>query len=302
VELKKTDVVAVTGATGQQGGSVARRLLADGVPVRALVRRPESEAAQALADAGAELVTADLTDRASLEAALSGARAVFSVQTPDIDNPTSDVERVNGLNLVEAARRAGVSQFVHSSVARLGTFLRQAALGRAAEWGDPRYWESKAVVGQALPDSGFASWTELRPAFFMSNLTRPSIWFEHLTGETIVTAADPDKPLAVVAVQDIGTAAAAAFADPLRFHGHAIELAGDVLSLNEMASALTAAGSPTRVEAVTPEQGKARGMLPQLIDNQVAMNKAEVTATPEIAAGFGIPPTSFAAWAYQQFG
>jgi uncharacterized protein YbjT (DUF2867 family) len=184
---------------------------------------------------------------------------VFSVQAPDIDDPASDVERVNGLNLVEAARRAGVSQFVHSSVARLGSFLRQAALGKAAEWGSPRYWESKAVVGQALPDSGFASWTEFRPAFLMSNLTRPSIWFENLTGETIVTVIDPDKPLAVVAVPDIGAAAAAAFADPLRFHGHAIELASDVLSLNEMAAALTAAGVPTRVEAVTPNRPQRAG-------------------------------------------
>lgn len=259
---------------------MARRLLADGVPVRALVRQPASDAAKSLAAAGAELVTADLTDRASLEPALSGARAVFSVQTPDINDLASDVERVNGLNLVEAARRAGVSQFVPSAVARLGSFLRQAALGKAAEWGNSRYWESKAVVGQALPDAGFASWTEFRPAFFMSNLTRPSIWFENQTGETIVTAVDPDKPLAVVAVQDIGTAAAAAFADPLRFHGHAIELASDVLSLNEMAAALTAAGAPARVEAVTPEQGKARGMLPELIDNQVGMNNAEITATP----------------------
>jgi uncharacterized protein YbjT (DUF2867 family) len=296
-----TDVVVVTGATGQQGGAVARRLLADDVPVRALVRRPESDAAKALAAAGAELVTGDLTDLDSLVPALTGARAVFSVQTPDINDLSSNVERVGGLNLVEAAQRAGVAQFVHSSVSRLGSFLRQAALGRADEWGAPYYWESKAVVGQALPDAGFASWTELRPAFFNSNLIRPSLWFENMTGETMVTALDPDKPMAVIAVPDIGVAAAAAFADPARFHGHAIELAGDLLSLNEMAAALTAAGAPAKVEFVTPEQAKARGMLPELIDNQVGLNKAEITATPAIAARFGISLTSFADWAKQQF-
>ncbi|MGW4059235.1 SDR family NAD(P)-dependent oxidoreductase [Amycolatopsis sp. NPDC004747] len=297
-----TDVVVVTGATGRQGGAVARRLLADGVPVRALVRRPESDAATALAAAGAELVTGDLTDRASLKPALRGARAVFSVQSPDLDDLTSNVERVNGLNLVEAAQQAGVSQFVHSSVAGLGKFLRQAALGKAAESGNPGYWESKAAVGQVLPDAGFTSWTEFRPAFFTSNLVRPSIWFENLTGAAIVTAVDPDQPMAVVAVPDIGTAVAAAFADPLRFHGHAIGLAGDVLSLKEMAAALTAAGDPARVEFVTPEQGKARGMLPELIDNQVGMNGAGITADPAIAARFGIPMTSFADWAKAHFG
>ncbi|WP_394618674.1 NmrA family NAD(P)-binding protein [Lentzea sp. JNUCC 0626] len=293
-----TDVVVVTGATGQQGGAVARRLLADGVPVRALVRRPE--AAQALADAGAELVKGDLTDSESLVAALRGARAVFSVQTPSLADLGSNAEAVMGLNLVAAARRAGVAQFVHSSVSGVGDYLRAAAVGQAGRRGDPHYWLSKAVVGQALPDSGFEAWTELRPAFFATNLRRPSIWFEHGTGEAIVTALDPDKPQAVIVPDDIGTAAAAAFADPARFHGHAIELAGELLSLRDMAEALTAAGTPAHVEHVTVEQGEARGMLPLLLANQAGMNTSEISADPAVAARFGIPMTSFADWAKQQ--
>ncbi|MBP2471939.1 uncharacterized protein YbjT (DUF2867 family) [Crossiella equi] len=295
-----TDLVVVTGATGQQGGSVARRLLADGVPVRALVRTPGAEAAQVLARAGAELVTGDLKDPDSLVAALRGARAVFSLQTPSLADLGSDAEVVMGLNLVRAARQAGVAQFVHSSVSGLGDYLRAAAVDKAGNHGDPHYWRSKAAVGQALPDSGFEAWTELRPAFFASNLRRPSIWFENLTSEAIVTALDPDKPLAAFTPDDIGTAATAAFADPARFHGHAIELASELLSLREMAAALTAAGAPAHVEHVTPEQGKARGMLPQLIDNQVGMNRREVTADPAVAARFGIPLTPFAVWARQQ--
>ena len=295
-----TDVVVVTGATGQQGGFVARRLLADGVPVRALVRQPEAAPARALAEAGAELAPGDLTDPDSLVAALRGARAVFSVQTPSLADLGSNAERVMGLNLVAAARRAGVPQFVHSSVSGLGDYLRADALGEAAHRGDPHYWRSKAAVGQALPDSGFDAWTELRPAFFASNLRRPSIWFENMTGEAIVTALDPDKPLAVFAPDDIATAAAAAFADPARFHGHAIELAGELLSLRQMAAALTAAGKPAHVEHVTVEQGEARGMLPQLLANQAGMNTSEISADPAVAARFGIPMTSFADWAKQQ--
>src|SRR5690242_8452187 len=206
-----TDLVLVTGATGQQGGIVARRLLADGVPVRALVRRPASDAAQAIAAEGAELVVGDLTDRTTLAPALNGVRAVFSLQTPDLDDLTSDAERIGGLNLVAAAREAGVEQFVHSSVSGIAKFLEEDAAGRAEAWGTPHYWHSKAAVGLALPAAGFQSWTELRPAFFTTNLVRPSIWFENLTGETIVTAIDADKPLAVVVPQDIGSAAAAAF-------------------------------------------------------------------------------------------
>ncbi|MFF0344695.1 NmrA family NAD(P)-binding protein [Kribbella sp. NPDC004875] len=227
---------------------------------------------------------------------------MFSVQTPDLSDLGSDVERINGLNLVDAAREAGVEQFVHSSVAGLREFLDRAASGRAPAWGNPHYWNSKAAVGLALPHAGFRYWTELRPAFFMSNLIRPSIWFEDLTGETIVTAVDADKPLAVVATQDIGAAAAAAFADPVRFHEQAVDLAGDVLSLAEMAAALTAAGDPARVETVTVEQGVARGMLPLLLENQVGMNATGISADPAVATSFGIPLTSFATWAAQQSG
>src|SRR5215207_8478069 len=74
-------VVLVTGATGMQGGAVARRLLAAGRRVRALARSPKGSAAQALARAGAEVVKGDLDDPPSLARALEGAGGVFSVQT-----------------------------------------------------------------------------------------------------------------------------------------------------------------------------------------------------------------------------
>ncbi|ADB29232.1 NmrA family protein [Kribbella flavida DSM 17836] len=295
-----SDVVVVTGATGQQGGAVARRLLAAGVPVRALVRRPETAAAKAIAQAGAELVTADLTDPTSLGSALRGARAVFSVQTPDLADLGSDSERSQGENLVAAAREAGVAQYVHTSVAGVGDYVRQAAVGRTEGW-STHYWGSKARVGQLLPESGFESWTELRPAFFMENLLRPSIWFEGMTGEAIVTVVSPQTRLPVVAVQDIGTAAAAAFADPVRFNGVALDLAGDIRTLPELAARLTAVGAPARVEVVAAEEAKARGMVPELIDNQQWLNTYQNPARPALAAALGIPTTTFETWASEKF-
>ena len=70
----------VTGATGRQGGAVARRLLKRGHRVRALTRDPEKPAAEALAEMGAEVVRGDLDDRLSVERALEGAYGVFAVQ------------------------------------------------------------------------------------------------------------------------------------------------------------------------------------------------------------------------------
>ena len=72
-------VIAVNGATGQQGGAVARKLLADGWKVRALTRDVNKPAAQALAQAGAELVAGDMDSRSELDAAFDGIYGVFSV-------------------------------------------------------------------------------------------------------------------------------------------------------------------------------------------------------------------------------
>ncbi len=73
-------VVAVTGATGQQGGAVARKLLADGWKVRALTRDANKPAAKELETLGAELVPGDMDSRSELDAAFKGAYGVFSVQ------------------------------------------------------------------------------------------------------------------------------------------------------------------------------------------------------------------------------
>src|SRR6266849_10580450 len=72
--------VLVTGATGRQGGAVLRHLRERGWPVRALTRRPDSAAAQALAADGVEIATGDMEDRASLERAMRGVHGVYSVQ------------------------------------------------------------------------------------------------------------------------------------------------------------------------------------------------------------------------------
>ncbi len=74
------DVVLVTGATGQQGGAVARQLLARGHKVKAMTRKPDGDNAKALAELGAEVVQGDLDDAASLERAIDGAWGVFAVQ------------------------------------------------------------------------------------------------------------------------------------------------------------------------------------------------------------------------------
>ena len=100
------NTILVIGATGQQGGAVAKHLLdRRQFAVRALTRNPESEAAQRLRRRGAEVVQGDLDDRASLRAAMKGAYGVFGV--------TNDWEQ--GRNLINAVAGAEIEHFVFSS-------------------------------------------------------------------------------------------------------------------------------------------------------------------------------------------
>ena len=97
--------ILVTGATGQQGGAVARSLLAKGQKVRVMTRNPEKAAS--LAKAGAEVVQGDLTNQASLQVALRGVHGVFAVSTPFEAGMEAEVRQ--GIMLADAAKQAGIT-------------------------------------------------------------------------------------------------------------------------------------------------------------------------------------------------
>ena len=107
-------VILVSGATGQQGGTTARNLLERGFAVRALTRDTEKAAARELADLGAEVVSGDLEDRASVDSVLDGVYGVFSVQQFMETGVEGEVRQ--GALLADAAKAAGVEHLVYSSV------------------------------------------------------------------------------------------------------------------------------------------------------------------------------------------
>ncbi|MFD0599737.1 NmrA family NAD(P)-binding protein [Catellatospora coxensis] len=177
--------VLVIGATGQQGGTAARALLARGWDVLAFVRDPGTPAARRLAAAGAGLVVGDLDDPVSVGAAMTGAYGVF-LALPMMDGPlvTADgvaAERRRGCSAVEQADRAGVGHLVYSSVfgADSGT--------------DISFYDSKAVIEARIREVGVPA-TVLRPVTFMetfTTLTRPAI----VAGEVILPLAlHPQTP------------------------------------------------------------------------------------------------------------
>ncbi len=216
--------ILVTGSTGQQGGVVARALLEKGHHVRALTRSPESSAAQALRQKGAEVVAGDLMDRASLTAAVEGMDAVFGVTTPfevGVENETKQ-----GIHLVDAAKEAGISHLLFTSV------------GSAHKNTGIPHFDSKYEVEKYLRASG-VPFTIIGPVFFMENWLSP--WFLPSLKEGNVALALPgDRSLAQIAIEDIGHFAAHIFEHPRSFLGKRLDIAADDLSGLEVAKSIGA--------------------------------------------------------------
>lgn len=248
--------VLVTGATGKQGGAVVRALLKAGRPVRALSRDPGSAAAQALSEQGVEVVKGDFNDPASLDAALKGVDGVFSMQMGSHPGDP-DTEILTGRALIEAARRAEVRVVVHTSVARAGD--QKNFIGWDEGRWEPLYWDNKAAVIDMVKAQGFPHWVILKPALIMEDIIPPmaDMQFASLRERgRFETAIEADVGLDWIAAKDIGEFAAAAFADPARFHGQEIDLAAETFTLPQVAAKMAEATGKS-VTAVTLSEAEA---------------------------------------------
>ncbi|MGP8304509.1 NmrA/HSCARG family protein [Streptomyces inhibens] len=217
--------VAVTGATGAQGGATARALLAAGHHVRALTRRPDSPAADALRGLGADVRHAGFDDRASLDAALSGTDSLFAVTTPFGTDTTTETRQ--GKALVDAAAAARLRHIVLTSAAH-------ADRGTAV----PHY-ESKCLIEQYLHTTD-VPWTVIAPAAFMDNYA--SGWtLDGLRDNTFAWPMPADRPLTLIPVADIGAFAALVLQRRDEFTGRRIDIASDECTPSQIAEILAAA-------------------------------------------------------------
>jgi uncharacterized protein YbjT (DUF2867 family) len=213
-------VVVVTGATGNQGGAVVRSLLERGHEVRAVTRATDSTKAKELAKAGVTLVRASLEDTSALTKALDGATSLFAMTTPF--GGGTQAETHQGISAADAAKAAGV----HLVFTSVGSANR--------ETGVPHF-DSKYEVEKHIAKIGVRA-TILAPVFFMENLYFGK---EQLAQGVYAAPLPGTRPLARIAVADIGAVAARVFEDPNHFAGKRFDLGGDELTGNEVVAVLS---------------------------------------------------------------
>jgi uncharacterized protein YbjT (DUF2867 family) len=289
-------LIAVVGATGQQGGAVVRALQADGqFKIRALTRDPGKH--PQLAD---EVVLADLDRPETLKAAFAGAHGVFLVT--NAWEPGTD-EGKQAQAAVHAAKDAGVQHFIWSTLPNVETISR----GKL----DVPHFTDKAKIDRIVREAGFAHHTFVIAPFFYQNLLGAMTPQKQADG-TVGWALPLDPERRVIHMGDItelGHIVAGAFAQPeLAGHGEYLPLVGDFMSFNEIIVTLNRQGNKFSFKQVPQELFA--GWFPGA--KEIAKMLAYFEAHTYLGADSrdtialankvaGRQPTKFAAWARANF-
>ncbi|MEN8375399.1 MAG: NmrA/HSCARG family protein [Gemmatimonadota bacterium] len=236
-----SQIISVVGATGAQGGSLARAILDDpgsGFKVRALTRNPESDAARALADRGAEVVRADLDDAPSLRAAFEGSHGAFCV-TNFWEHFSPEKEAAQARAQAQAAADASVAHVIWSTLDdtrelvplsddRMPTLLERYKVPHFDEKG-----AADAVFLELTPA------TCLQTVFYWDNLIHFGLGPQREGGTAYFNLPMGEAKLPGIAAEDIGRCAYGVFKRGESLTGKTIGIAGEHLTGAQMAAALT---------------------------------------------------------------
>ncbi|WP_326950984.1 NmrA/HSCARG family protein [Amycolatopsis sp. NBC_01307] len=257
--MTEQKIIAVVGATGQQGGGVARAILDDPAgrfALRAITRRPGSDAAQALAARGAEVVVADLDDEASLTTALRGAYGAYFVSAFWEYN---DVEREQkqARAMAAAAKSAGLQHVIWSTLpdTRLHLRLDDDRVPTLNERYKVPHFDGKAEADAFFVEAGVPT-TFLSTTFYFESFLD---FFRPVRDDDGVLALHlpmGDRTLPAIAAEDIGRTAFGVFERGPELVGRTISISGENLTGEQYAAAFAkelgedVAYRPVSVEAV----------------------------------------------------
>ncbi|MFE7661264.1 SDR family oxidoreductase [Streptomyces celluloflavus] len=271
-------MIVVTGATGNVGRPLTRALAEAGRQVTAVSRH-----AAAVPD-GVRHLAADLTEPASLEPALTGAKALFLLLSGDLHAPGA-----GPADIIGAAAANGVRRVVLLSTQGVAT--RPSGATRVA----------MRSLENVLRESGL-EWAILRPGGFASNALW---WAESVRTQRVVAAPFGDIGVPIIDPADIAEVAAACLLDD-RHTGGVYELTGpEVITPRGQVAAIAAAlGSPVRFHDLTRDEAKAamsRSMPAELAEDTLTIlgspNPAELRISPDVERVLGRAPRPFADWA-----
>ena len=262
--MTSSKIIAVVGATGAQGGGLARAILADpggGFAVRALTRHVGSDKARALAAAGAEVVSADLDDEASLRAAFEGAHGAYLV-TNFWEHFSPDREKAQAAAMARAAKAAGMQHAIWSTLEDSRRFVPLSDPRMPTLMGRYKvpHFDAKAEADAYFVDAGVPT-TFLLTSFYWENLIHFGMGPKPGPDGTLLWT----MPLGAakfpgIGVEDIGRCAYGVFKRGTELTGQYVGIAGEHLTGEEMAAALgQALGQPVRYDAVTPAQYRSFG-------------------------------------------
>jgi uncharacterized protein YbjT (DUF2867 family) len=259
-------VIAVLGATGAQGGGVARAILADSdgaFAVRGVTRDPSKEQARTLAAAGAEIVQADLDDEASLRSAFDGAHGVYAL-TNFWEHLSGDKELDQAGNIARAARAADVKHAIWSTLEDTRRFvpLDDDRMPTLQEHYKVPHFDAKEAANARFTEAGVPT-TFLYTAFYWENFIYFGLGPQRGEDGTLaLTYPLGNAKLPAIAVEDIGKVAYAIFKAGDEYVGKSVYIAGEHLSGAELAAAFS-----------------------QALGEQVVYNDID----PDVFRGFGFP-------------
>src|SRR5215204_984674 len=234
-------IIAVVGATGVQGGGLARAILADpsgGFSVRAITRDPSKDNAKALAAKGAEVVSANIDDVESLKKAFAGAHGVFGV-TNFWEHFSAEKEKTQAKNIADAAKAAGVKHVIWS------TLEDTRKLMSADDQRMPMLQEKYRVPhfdAKAEADAFFKGLpvTYLVTSFYWDNLYMFGLApKKDDKGVYSWTFPMGTAKLPAIAGEDIGKAAFGIYKAGQQYIGKTVGIAGESLSFQEMSDKLS---------------------------------------------------------------
>ena len=256
-------IIAVVGATGAQGGGLVRAILRDAggaFAARALTRDVDSERARALAELGAEVVPADVDDEASLAEAFAGAYGAFCV-TFYWAHLSTEREIAQAEAMARAARGAGLRHVIWSTLedTRRWVPLSDDRMPTLGAWKVPHF-DGKGEANRFFEDAEVPT-TFLHTSFYWDNFIHFGMGPQRgEDGVLAITFPLADRKLPSIAAEDIGKCAYGIFGRGAELVGRSVGVAGEHLTGEQMAAALTAAlGREVRYDAVSPEAYRGLG-------------------------------------------